>query len=69
MRKDNLAVVAKMHGVPRTALMGSDVTLVRAIQKARGIDPCFRSEKRLNCREKGCEYRADCQRLVAEWRR
>jgi len=69
MRDNNLVLEAKMHGVSRTALMGSDVTLVRAIQKARGMAPCFRSDKRLCCREKACEYRADCQRLVAEWRR
>jgi len=30
---------------------------------------CFRSDERLRCRDVACRWRAQCRRLVAEWRR
>ena len=69
VRYDNLAETAMACGVPRAALMGSEVALVRAVQTAQGVDACFRSEKRLTCRELNCEWRGECCRLVAVWRR
>ena len=68
-RQENLAKKAIAHGVPRAAIMGSDVGLVRAIQTAAGKEACFRSERRLTCRKFGCEWREDCCRLVAVWQR
>jgi len=68
-RYDNLAVTARACGVPRAALMGPEVTLVRAVQTARGTNACFRTDSRLSCRELGCEWRSECCRPVAVWRR
>jgi hypothetical protein len=47
----------------------SQVDLIRAIQAARGETPCYRSEARLLCRHTTCQWRADCRRLIAIWRR
>jgi hypothetical protein len=30
---------------------------------------CFRGDERLRCRDVGCRWRAQCLRLIAEWRR
>lgn len=45
------------------------VELVRAIQKGEGQDPCYMTDKRHLCWELNCEWRRECRRLVAEWRR
>lgn len=66
---ENLAKKAIDQGVSRSALMGTDTAMVRALQTARGDESCFRSERRLTCREFSCEWREDCCRLVAIWQR
>ena len=47
----------------------SGIALVRSIQQERGTDACFLTEKRLSCQDTGCEWRKECCRLVAVWRR
>lgn len=69
MQRNNLAVIALNEQVPKAAMMGSECSLVRAIQKARGERPCFRTEKRLMCETEACEWRSECRRLVAVWKR
>ena len=44
----------------------SEKLLVRAIQRQRGEEPCFSTDKRYTCREK-CEWRTSCQKLKAVW--
>ena len=41
---------------------------IRMIQKQRGWDPCFSTDKRYNCAEQ-CEWRKDCLKLRAVWLR
>ena len=40
----------------------------RAIQRQRGKEPCFSTDKRYGCTE-SCEWRKDCAKLRAVWLR
>ncbi len=40
---------------------------VRAIQRAKNEEACFRTEKRFSCNEPGCQWRRECVKLVAQW--
>lgn len=41
---------------------------IRAMQRQRGAEPCFCTDKRYSCAEQ-CEWRKDCLKLRAEWLR
>ena len=41
---------------------------IRAIQRQRGLEPCFSTDKRYSCM-KQCEWRKDCMKLRAVWLR
>lgn len=69
IQNNNLAEEVELNNIPDTALIGSEVAMVRAIQVARNMDPCFRTEQRLLCENEKCEWWKDCRRLVAVWRR
>ena len=43
--------------------------VVRAIQRRLGQPECFASDQRYECGRTDCEWRADCLRPIAEWRR
>lgn len=43
-------------------------SLIRAIQKAQGREPCFLSDNRYEC-VGACEWKKQCKRLIAEWMR
>lgn len=45
-----------------------DIT-VRVLGSKQKSPTCFRSQERHLCDETDCEWRHDCRRLVAEWRR
>ena len=45
------------------------IALVRAWQIERGTEACFLTERRLYCQEQHCQWRKECCRLVAVWRR
>ena len=46
----------------------SQASAIRAIQRQRGEEPCFSTDKRYNCAEQ-CEWRKDCLKLRAVWLR
>lgn len=46
----------------------SQASSIRAIQRQRGEEPCFSTDKRYNCAEQ-CEWRKDCTKLRAVWLR
>ena len=52
----------KLNDVP------SEKMLIRAIQKQRGEEPCYSTDKRYTCKE-DCEWRVSCQKLRAVWLR
>lgn len=43
--------------------------LIQAIQQAEGHAPCFLDDDRFACAEGDCEWRRDCLKLTAAWRR
>lgn len=49
--------------------MTSKTAAVRAQQIANGEEPCFMTQKRLLCARIDCEWRAQCRRLIAAWKR
>ncbi|MGX2040575.1 hypothetical protein ACWJKU_10655 [Methylocaldum sp. MU1018] len=42
---------------------------VRAVQRAQGQSPCYRSDERFFCPDQDCPWRHPCRKLVAAWRR
>jgi hypothetical protein len=64
-----LRSLASHCGVRHPEVMSGAGQLVRAIQKTRGQKPCFLSDTRFQCKDMECEWRSECIRLVAEWRR
>lgn len=44
----------------------TEAILIRAVQAARGEQPCFDTESALACRSKVCEWRERCSRAQAE---
>ena len=47
----------------------NEINEVRAIQMQRGEKPCFMTAERLICKNFECEWRRDCRKLVAVWKR
>lgn len=50
---------------PRYSLIPSEI---RAMQRQRGEEPCFSTDKRYTCSEE-CELRKECLKLRAVWLR
>ncbi|TAN52615.1 MAG: hypothetical protein EPN21_03520 [Methylococcaceae bacterium] len=48
---------------------GFSRTTIRALQAAQGMTPCYQTDLRIYCRKVECQWRGNCRRLVAEWRR
>jgi hypothetical protein len=42
---------------------------VRSAQRALGLEPCFGTDQRFECRKDGCTWRAQCMKLKAAWLR
>ena len=42
---------------------------MRAEQVAAGGKACFMTQERITCRNNECEWRRECRRLVAVWKR
>jgi hypothetical protein len=73
MSLNELTQLADRAGVfrPGTALFDmplNEPKLIRAIQKAQGLDDCFRTDQRFFCKNEDCEWRDRCFKLVASWR-
>jgi hypothetical protein len=56
-------------GLDRFLLQSSKRMLVQAIQRAEGHAACFRDDNRYLCEEIDCEWRSECLKLTAAWRR
>ena len=46
-----------------------NIAMVRETQLKRGDEPCYMTEKRLLCKNRQCEWRQECRKLVAVWKR
>ncbi len=68
MNIETLQQLASQIGLHRFNDCPSQKMLIHAIQKHRGGEPCFLSDKGYTCHET-CEWRASCQKLRAVWLR
>ena len=68
-RQNDLFMDTPVSTLPERAGSGSRIARVRAEQIARGGEPCFMTHKRHLCQDTHCEWREDCRRLVAVWKR
>lgn len=70
MELRDIKVRAHNLGLNRFILQaGSKRALIQAIQEAEGHEPCFLEDDRFTCEERDCEWRRDCLKLTAAWRR
>jgi len=68
MNMASLQQLASQIGLHEYINYSSKNVLVRAIQKHKGEDPCFSTDKRYLCKE-NCEWCSDCRMLRAVWLR
>lgn len=54
-------------GLDHPEHLNTELGLVREIQKASHHRPCFQSKKRMDCKEDECQWRSECQKLIASW--
>lgn len=47
----------------------TEIATVRSIQIQQGGKPCYMTAERLFCKSTDCEWRRDCRKLVAVWKR
>lgn len=64
-----LQQLAKSIGVQNPERMRLEIELIQAIQNISQHRPCFRSETSMLCGGEGCEWRAECRKLIAVWYR
>jgi hypothetical protein len=60
--------IARAYGLPNAEQFFTESGVIRAIQKAQGREPCFRSDDNIHCPERNCEFRKQCLKLTAAWR-
>lgn len=68
MNSESLQQLASKMGMHDCCSNSSQKALIRAIQKQRGQEQCFLTDKRYICDEV-CEWRENCQKLRAVWLR
>lgn len=64
-----LKQLASLIGIENTDAYVSDVKLIQAIQNATKHRPCFRSKADKLCEEMECQWKKECQKLIAVWYR
>ena len=69
MELEQIKTRGRTLGINEFVLQSSKRTLIQAIQLAEGRKACFLREDRFLCRKCDCEWRGDCQKLTAAWRR
>jgi Protein of unknown function (DUF2934) len=68
MTVTGLQRLATAVGIPEAETVFSETELIRLIQTARNEQPCFRTNIGKFCQtQAGCQWRNECQKLVAEW--
>lgn len=54
-------------GIDHPERINTEMELIRKIQTISKHRPCFQSDYRSDCREIECQWRAECQKLIADW--
>jgi hypothetical protein len=63
-----LRQLAKAIGIAKLGKIDSKLELIRLIQAASKHPPCFRAKPGEFCdHQEGCQWKTECQKLVAEW--
>jgi len=68
MNIESLQQLACQSGIKDYGQNTSQIMLIRSIQKQRGEEACYSTDKRYAC-EEDCEWRGSCQKLRAVWLR
>ena len=65
------ALKAQHGDLSRDVRLNTEATLLRLIQTStsREKEHCFMTSERLLCKDTSCEWREQCCKLVAAWRR
>ena len=66
----SLRQLAKVIGVQNPECLNLKVDLIRAIQDKSRTNPCFQLDPSDLCNEiGGCQWKAECRKIIAEWKR
>ena len=66
----SLRQLAKAIGVQNPECLNLKVDLIRAIQDKSRTNPCFQFDPSNLCNEiAGCQWKAECRKIIAEWKR
>ena len=66
----SLRQLAKAIGVQNPERLNLKVDLIRAIQDKSRTNPCFQLDPSNLCNEiAGCQWKAECRKIIAEWKR
>jgi hypothetical protein len=63
----DLEELAHVMGVNHPEHLNTELKLIREIQKTSHHRPCFQSKNRIECKENECQWRSECQKLIASW--
>jgi hypothetical protein len=65
------ALKSRHSNLPRGSRVDAEETLLKLIHTSasREKEHCFMTEERLLCKDIHCEWREQCCKLVATWRR
>ncbi len=69
MTTQGLQQLANSVGVENPKTINQKIELIHAIQDATQDQPCFRSVSRMDCLGEDCQWRVECKKQVAVWRR
>lgn len=67
MSTAELQELGREMGVDHPEHFNTELRLIQEIQKVSHHRPCFQSKNRMHCKEKECQWREECQKLIAEW--
>jgi len=69
MELETIRERGRLLGLNRFIVEGPKKGLIQAIQHAEGKASCFRGDERFSCATRDCEWRRECLKLTAAWRR
>lgn len=62
-----LQELGRKLGIDHPDHLNTEIRLIREIQKISHHRPCFQSRIRADCEEDDCQWRSECQKLIAFW--
>lgn len=65
----SLQALARSIGIDNANSIHDEIELVHLIQQAAQHRPCFRPGNQSPCEDVECQWRAECRKLIAVWKR